>query len=118
MAFEVTLNLVSNANGFCNTRSIDDHAIKGEPWRSDFYVVFAMSLCAFTLKTIFNKFAISNLTALILGVHTLRCYLKLNCEYELHSLANKKVSAAKDHSKNYIKVRPLLVHYILPHRIL
>ena len=36
-------------------------------------------------------------------MHALRSYLKLNCEYELHSLPNKKVSGAKDHGKNYIK---------------
>ena len=41
------------------------------------------------IKTTVNKFAISNHTALILGVHALRSYLKLICEYELHSLPNK-----------------------------
>ena len=41
------------------------------------------------IKTIVNKFAISNHTALILDVHALRSYLKLICEYELHSLPNK-----------------------------
>ena len=65
------------------------------------------------IKTIVNKFAISNHTALILVVHALRSYLKLICEYELHSLPNKKVSGAKDHGKNYIKVRPLLVRHLL-----
>ena len=45
--------------------------------RSDFYVVFTTSHCALGLKTIVNKFAISNHTALILGVHALRRYLKL-----------------------------------------
>ena len=49
--------------------------------RSDFSVVFTMSLCALGLKTIVNKFAVSNHTALILGVHVLRSYLKLICEY-------------------------------------
>ena len=49
--------------------------------KSDFYVVFTMSPCALGLKTIANKFAISNHTALILGVHALRSYLKLICEY-------------------------------------
>ena len=57
----------------------------------------------------FNKFAVSNHTALILGVHALRSYLKLIYKYELHSLPNKKVSGAKDHGKSYIKVRPPLV---------
>ena len=60
----------------------------------------------------FNKFAISNHTAFILGVHALRSYLKLVREYELHSLPTKKVSSAKDHGKNYIKVRPLLFQII------
>ena len=59
------------------------------------------------VKTIVNKFAISNNTALILGVDALRSYLKLN------SLPNKKVSDAKDHGKNYIKVRPPLVRHLL-----
>ena len=68
------------------------------------YVVFTMSLCALGLKQIVNKFAISNDTALILDVHALRSYLKLICEYELHSLRNKKVSRVKDHGKNYINV--------------
>ena len=51
------------------------------------------------IKTIVNKFPISNQTALILRVHALRSYLKLICEYELHSLLNKKVSGVKDHGK-------------------
>ena len=45
--------------------------------RSDFYVVFTMSLCALGLKTTVNKFAISNHAASILGAHALRSYLKL-----------------------------------------
>ena len=44
----------------------------------------------------------------MLAVHSLRSYLKLIYEYELHSLPNKKVSGAKDHGENYIKVRPTL----------
>ena len=43
------------------------------------------------IKTIVNKFAVSNHTALILGMHALGSYLKLICEYELHSLPNKKL---------------------------
>ena len=65
------------------------------------------------IKTIVNKFAISNHTALILGLHALRSYLKLICEYELYSLPNKKVNGAKDHGKNYMKVRPPLVRHLL-----
>ena len=63
-------------------------------------------------KTSLNKFAISNHKALILGMHALRSYLKLICEYELHSLSNKKVSGAKDHGKNHIKVGPPLVCHL------
>ena len=55
------------------------------------------------IKSIVNKFAISNHTALILGVRALRSYFKLVFEYERHSLPNKKVSGAKDHGKNYVK---------------
>ena len=69
------------------------------------------------IKTIVNKFAISNYTALILGVHALRSYLKLICEYELHSLPNRNVNGAKDHGKNYTKVRPRLVHHLLRNRV-
>ena len=70
------------------------------------------------IKTIVNEFAISNHMALILGVHALRSYLKLVCEYELHSLPNKKVSGTKDHGKNYIKVKPPLVRHLLGNRLL
>ena len=56
--------------------------------------------------------------ALILGVHALRSYLKLICEYELHSSPNKKVGGAKDHDKNYIKVRPPLMRHFLRDRLL
>ena len=69
------------------------------------------------IKTVVNRFAISNYTALILGVHALRSYLKLIYEYELHSLPNEKASGAKDHGKNYIKVRPPLVRHLLRNRL-
>ena len=49
------------------------------------------------IKTTVNKFAISNHTALILGVHALRSFLKPICEYERHMLSNRKVSCAKDY---------------------
>ena len=65
------------------------------------------------IKTIVNKFAISNHTALILGVLALGSYLKLICEYELRSLPNKKAGGAKDHGKNYMKVRPPQVRHLL-----
>ena len=69
-------------------------------------------------KTTVNKFTISNRTALRSGVHALRSYLKLICEYELHSLPIRKVSGAKDHRENYIKVRPPLVGHLLRNRLL
>ena len=68
------------------------------------------------IKTIVDKCAFPNHKALTLGVHALRSYLKLICEYELHSFRNKKVSGAKDHGKNYIKVRPPLVRHLLRYR--
>ena len=70
------------------------------------------------IKTIVNKFTVSNSMALILGVHALRSYLKLIREYELHSLPNKKVSGAKGYGKNYIVVHHLLHNLsLLPHDI-
>ena len=59
--------------------------------RSDFYVVFLHTW----IETIVDKFAVSNHTALILSVHAPRSYLKLICEYELHSLPNKKLVAQR-----------------------
>ena len=47
------------------------------------------------IKTFVNKFAISNHTALILRVNALKSYLKLICEYELHSLTDKKLVAQR-----------------------
>ena len=64
------------------------------------------------IKAIVNTFAISNHTTLISGVHVLRSCLKLACEYKLHNLPNKKVSGAKNHGKNYMKVRPPLVRHL------
>ena len=55
---------------------------------------------------------------LILGVHALRSYLKIICEYELHNLQNKKVSGAKDHGKNHVKARQLLVRHLLRNGLL
>ena len=78
---------------------------------SDFYVVFTMSLRT-KIKIIVNTFAISNHTALIPGVHALESYLKLICEYELQILPNTKVNAAKDHGKNYMKIRAPLVRHL------
>ena len=51
-------------------------------------------------------------------MHALRSYLKLISEYELRSLPNKRVSGAKDHGKNHIKIRPPLVRHLLRNRLL
>ena len=55
------------------------------------------------IETNTNKFAISNRTASKLGIQILRSYLKLSCEYEVHTISDTKVSAGKDHGENYIK---------------
>ena len=90
---------------------IDDYAKNGRPGEVWLLCSFYSEPLPTWIKTIVNKFAISNHTALILGVHVLRSYLKLICQYELHSLPNRKVSDAKDHGKNYIKIRlPLVLH--------
>ena len=52
---------------------------------SDFYVAFTMSPLSTCIKTIVNKFPISNYTALIIRVQALKTYLKLICEYELQT---------------------------------
>ena len=56
--------------------------------------------------------------ALELATEALRSYLKLPCEYELYILSNTKVSTAKGHGENYMKVRLLLVRHILCNRLL
>ena len=86
--------------------------------RSDFCVAFYHESLHTWIKAIVNKFAISNRMALILGVRALRSYLKLICEYELYSLPNKNVSSAKDHGKNFIKIRPPLVRHLLRNHLL
>ena len=55
--------------------------------------------------------------ALKLGIQALGSYLKPNCEYELHIIANTKVGAAKDHGENYMKVKPHLVCHLLRNRL-
>ena len=47
------------------------------------------------------------------GAEALRSYLKLTCEYELHTLSNVKVGATKDHGENYMNVRQQLVRRLL-----
>ena len=88
-----------------NTAAIDDYAKDGRPGE-------VHEPLRTGIKKIVNKFAISNYMALILDVHPLRSNLKLTCEYELHILPNTKVSFAKDHGKNYMKVRPPLVRHL------
>ena len=44
--------------------------------------------------------------ALKSGIQTLRSYLKLAHDYELHILPNTKVNAAKDHGESYVLHRP------------
>ena len=78
----------------------------------DFCAVFTMSHCALELKKNVNKFAIWSRTAIKLDIQALISYLKLTCEYELHIQPNTEVSAAKDHGKNYMKVRPPLVRHL------
>ena len=57
-------------------------------------------------------FAISSQKALKFGVQSLGSYSELLCEYERHILPSVKVGAAKDHGKNYIRVRhPLVIHF-------
>ena len=65
------------------------------------------------MKTKVNKFAVRTHMALISGIQALRGYLKLSCELELHTLLNTKVSTAKDCGKNYMKVRPPLLLFLL-----
>ena len=92
---------------------MDDYAKNGGPRE---VCSFCYECFCTWIKTIANKFAISNHKALILGVHALKSFLKLICEYEFHSLPNKKVSSANDHGKNYIEVIPPLVRHLLRNR--
>ena len=92
---------------------IEGYAKDGGPGKVWFLCSFYHESLRTWIKTIVNKFAISNHTALILRVHALRSYLKLICEYERHNLPNKNVSGAKDHGKNCIKVKPPLVRHLL-----
>ena len=53
-----------------------------------------------------------------LDKQALRSYLIMTSEYEIHILPNKKVSASKNHCKNYMKVRPPLVRHLWRNRVL
>ena len=82
-----------------SSHTVDDYAKNGEPGEVWLVCSFYHESLPTWIKTIVNKFATSNHTAFILGVHALRSYLKLSCEYELYILPNKIVSPAKDHDK-------------------
>ena len=56
---------------------IDDYAKDGGPREVRLFCSFYQESLCIWIKTTVNKFAISNYTALILGVHALRRYLKL-----------------------------------------
>ena len=75
--------------------TIDDYAKDGGPGEVWHLCSFYHESLRTWVKTIVNKFAISNPSALILRVHALRSHLKLICEYELHSLPNKKLVAQR-----------------------
>ena len=98
--------------------SVDYYAKDGGPGEVWLLCNFYHEPLRTCINTIVNEFAISNHVALILGVHALKSYLKLICECDLHTLPNKKVSLAKDHGKNYIKVRPPLVGHLFRNRLL
>ena len=78
--------------------TVDDYAKDGGPGE-------VQLLCSLYHEPLRNKFAISSLTAFKLGKYAL---IKVTCEFQLHILPNRKVSAAKDHGQNYIKFRPPL----------
>ena len=44
--------------------------------------------------------------------------MKLTCEYELDNLSDIKVSLAKAHGENYMKLRPLLAYLCLCNHLL
>ena len=46
-------------------------------------------------------------------LEALRSNFRLTYENEFHTLPNTKVSTAKDHGENYMKIRPPLVHQLL-----
>ena len=64
------------------------------------------------ITTNVNNLANLNNTGLHLNTAPSGVYLKLNYKYELCSLLNTEVSAAKDHGKKYRNVNPPLVHHL------
>ena len=81
---------------------MDDYAKDGRPGEVQLLCSFYHDPLRTWIETNVNKFAISKHKALKIDLHTLRSYLRLICEYELYILSNK-VSAAKDHGKNYMR---------------
>ena len=73
----------------------DDYAKYGGPGEVRLLCSFYHESLRTWIKTTVNKFAISNHTSLISSVRALRSYFKLICEYELHSLPNKKLVAQR-----------------------
>ena len=86
--------------------------------RSDFCVASTMSLCTLKLKQTLISLLLSHHKALKIDIQTLRSYLKLIHEYDLHTLPNTKVSAEKDHGESYMNVRPPLVRHLLRNPLL
>ena len=68
------------------------------------------------IKTNVDNFATRNHIVFKLSIRALKKYLKLGYAHELQNLLNTKVSAAKDHGKNYMKVRLPLAHYLSRNR--
>ena len=98
---------------------IDDYAKdggSGEVWL----------LCRFNheplhtwIKANVNKFSILRHTVLKLGIQNLGSYTRLTYECELDTLSNIKVSFAKLHGENFMKLRPhLICHYLCNHLLL
>ena len=79
----------SSAHHHSCRNAIDDYAKNGGPGEVRLLCSFYHEFLRTWIKTIVNKFAISNHTAFVLGLYALRSYLKLICEYEPHSLPIK-----------------------------
>ena len=79
----------------------------------DFSCSFIWAELVLTPEFPFNKFTVSDRTVLKLVTLALRICLKLSCEYELHTFSNTKVTVAKNHGENNMKVRLLLVRHLL-----
>ena len=115
--FLVNISPCTRKQGKCKKFGIklnttDNYAKDGGPGEVWLLCSFYHDPLSNWIKANVNKFAISNHTSLKLGIQALRSYLKLICEYEFHTLLN----IAKDHGKNYMKVRPPLVSHLLRNR--